>query len=98
MFLDVLRAGLVGAEPLVPVSEEEFPDDVPGHHLHVLRPLHPPGQDLLVYTRETPSGETETEISFKLMKVHFKKISASEQLGETNFINENNGLQVNERT
>ena len=64
MFLDVLRAGLVGAEPLVPVSEEEFPDDVPGHHLHVLRPLHPPGQDLLVYTRETPSGETETEMSF----------------------------------
>ena len=50
VFLDVLSAGLAGAEPLIPVMDQEPPDDVPGGGLQVYRPLNLPRQDLLVYT------------------------------------------------
>ena len=49
MFLDVLGAGLAGAEPLVPVLDEEPPDDVLGGGVEVGWPLHPARQDPLVY-------------------------------------------------
>ena len=50
VFLDVLRAWLVGPEPLVPVLDQQPLDEVPGHWLNVPRPLHPARQDLLVDT------------------------------------------------
>ena len=50
VFLYVLRARLASSQPLVPVLHQQPPDDVPGHLVQVLRPLHPSSQDLLVDT------------------------------------------------
>ena len=51
MFLDVLGAGLAGAEPLVPILHEEPPDEVPGGGVELCRPLYLARQDLLVDTK-----------------------------------------------